>query len=218
MNRPLSPKFLLLPSRRSRLSYPHSGQRTLHCGSCKLRCSSPPMESRFPRRSSSTLSQRFPPSTQRKSTLSFGGHKNPMRAYNRTLLSEQRRLQQLLTSEEIGDCKPSQLLRHIQQLLGDKLNTMDTTFLREMFLQRLPSNVRMVLTPLAGDLNLDQLAPHNGIIATPDYCGHHYHYRPAHRASFFTRLDEVSMQMLKAVNTFSRPPPSPARRQSTSAD
>ena len=74
---------------------------------------------------------------------------------NRTSLSEQRRLQQLLTSEELGDRKPSQLLRHIQQLLGDKANTMDATFLRELFLQRLPPNVRMVLTPSAGDLNLE---------------------------------------------------------------
>lgn len=77
---------------------------------------------------------------------------------NRTSLSEQRRLQQLLTSEELGDRKPSQVLRRIQQLLGDKANTMDETFMRELFLQRLPSNVRMVLTPSAGDLNLEQLA------------------------------------------------------------
>ena len=73
---------------------------------------------------------------------------------NRTLLSEQCRLQQLLTSEELGDRKPFQLLQHIQQLLGDKANTMDATFLQGLFLQRLPSNVRMVLTPSAGDLNL----------------------------------------------------------------
>ena len=30
--------------------------------------------------------------------------------------------------------------------------------MRELFLQHLPPNVRMVLTPSAGDLNLDQLA------------------------------------------------------------
>ena len=37
----------------------------------------------------------------------------------RTKASEQRCLQQLLTAEEMGDRKPSQLLRHMQHLLGD---------------------------------------------------------------------------------------------------
>ncbi len=33
----------------------------------------------------------------------------------------------------------------MQQLLGDRASVADSTFLRELFLQRLPSNVRMVL-------------------------------------------------------------------------
>ena len=63
----------------------------------------------------------------------------------RTTTSEQRRLQQLLNSEELGDRKPSQLLRRMQQLLGVKATTIDQSFLRELFIQRLPPNVRMVL-------------------------------------------------------------------------
>ena len=63
----------------------------------------------------------------------------------RTATSEQRRLQQLLNSEELGDCKPSQLLRRMQQLLGDKATIIDQSFLCELFIQRLPPMVRMVL-------------------------------------------------------------------------
>ena len=76
----------------------------------------------------------------------------------RTTASEQRRLQQLLTSEELGDKKPSQLLRRMQQLLGDSTGpNPDNRFLRELFLQRLPNKVWMVLAS-AGDMSLEDLA------------------------------------------------------------
>ena len=72
--------------------------------------------------------------------------------------SEQQRIQELLSTEELGDRTPSQMLQRIQQLLGDMAPRMDAALLRELFLQRLPANVRMVLTPSAGDLSIDQLA------------------------------------------------------------
>ena len=39
----------------------------------------------------------------------------------------------------------NQLLRQMQQLLEDKASSTDTSFLRQLFLQWLPPNVRMVL-------------------------------------------------------------------------
>ena len=74
----------------------------------------------------------------------------------RTVGSNQQKLQRLLNELELGDRKPSQLLRRMRQLWcgGDG----DDTILRELFLQRLPNNVRMVLAPSGNDITLDNLA------------------------------------------------------------
>lgn len=75
----------------------------------------------------------------------------------RTAASEQKRLQQLFSAEELGDRKPTQLLRRLQQLAGDTPGA-DGAFLRELFLQRLPTNVRMVLASTRSDTTVDELA------------------------------------------------------------
>jgi len=86
-----------------------------------------------------------------------------------TATSQQQRLQQLLSAEELGDRKPIQFLCCLQQLAGDAVRH-DGIFIRELFLQRLPANVRMVLastndhTPIT---ELAQLADKVIEVATP---------------------------------------------------
>ena len=76
----------------------------------------------------------------------------------RTAASEQRRLQQLFSTEELGDRRPTQLLRRLQQLAGDTPGLPDGTFLRELFLQRLPANVQMVLASTRDGTPIEDLA------------------------------------------------------------
>ncbi len=46
----------------------------------------------------------------------------------------------------------------MQQLLGDRAGTLDSTFLKELFLQRLPANIRMVLATAPAATTLEELA------------------------------------------------------------
>ena len=61
----------------------------------------------------------------------------------RLTASAHQRVRQLLSDEPLGDRKPSQFLRHLQHLQGDA--KIDKSILTELFLQRLPASVRMVL-------------------------------------------------------------------------
>ncbi|UYV78303.1 hypothetical protein LAZ67_16000906 [Cordylochernes scorpioides] len=59
--------------------------------------------------------------------------------------SEFKKLQQLLTQEELGDRLPSQLLRHLRQLIGESKAVSDTK-LKMLWMQRLPKNIQIILT------------------------------------------------------------------------
>ncbi|XP_030846942.1 uncharacterized protein LOC115926400 [Strongylocentrotus purpuratus] len=74
----------------------------------------------------------------------------------RTGVSEQKRIHQLLNAEELGDRKPTQLLRRMRQLLGE--STLEEGILKQLFLQRLPNNVRIILASSSDSVSIEQLA------------------------------------------------------------
>lgn len=57
--------------------------------------------------------------------------------------TEEKRIQKLLNELELGERRPSQLLREMRQLAGE--TSVPEEFLRRLFLQRLPVQVRYVL-------------------------------------------------------------------------
>ena len=73
----------------------------------------------------------------------------------RTSQFERRRIQQLLHSHDLGDVTPTRLLRKLRQLQGQ--GTDDSLFW-ELFLERLPTNIRVVLASLDDTLLLEELA------------------------------------------------------------
>ncbi|XP_076035380.1 uncharacterized protein LOC143021656 [Oratosquilla oratoria] len=55
--------------------------------------------------------------------------------------SEATRLQELLYKEELGNENPSDLLRRMKRLLGDKYTAFDKSIFLHLFYQRLPSTI-----------------------------------------------------------------------------
>lgn len=57
--------------------------------------------------------------------------------------SQELKIKQLLMHEELGDRKPTQFLRHLQQLAGP---TVPTDFIRSIWCSRLPANLQTIVT------------------------------------------------------------------------
>ncbi|KAJ8709962.1 hypothetical protein PYW07_009328 [Mythimna separata] len=68
--------------------------------------------------------------------------------------SQERKLKQLLMHEELGDRKPTQFLRHLQQLAGP---TVPTDFIRSIWSSRLPANLQTIVAMQASS-SLEEVA------------------------------------------------------------
>lgn len=74
---------------------------------------------------------------------------------NRLSASQERRIQQLLNNEQLGDRKPSQFLRHLQDLAG---TSGASDFIKTLWTSRLPINIQTVIASQISDLSVDKLA------------------------------------------------------------
>lgn len=69
--------------------------------------------------------------------------------------SQEKRIQQLLIHEELGDRKPSQFLRHLQNLAGP---SGASDFVKSIWTSRLPRNIQTVIASQISDLQVEKLA------------------------------------------------------------
>lgn len=133
---------------------------------------------------------------------------------DRMQASQRSRIQQLLNEEDLGDRKPSQMLHHMRQLLGNPPPESQQPLLRELFLQRLPQGMRMVLAG-SDDFSLDKLATLADRIA--DYS------TPSHTplvataappvSSRFDQIEARLQELTNALQALQRRPRSPARQR-----
>ncbi|KAK8373557.1 hypothetical protein O3P69_016124 [Scylla paramamosain] len=73
-------------------------------------------------------------------------------------LAVSRRLQELLSKEELSGEKPTDLLRRMKKLLGDKYTSFDKELFLQLFYQRLPPDTQRCLFTVKNKLSVDELA------------------------------------------------------------
>ncbi|KAK8392353.1 hypothetical protein O3P69_014600 [Scylla paramamosain] len=67
-------------------------------------------------------------------------------------------LTELLSKEELGGEKPTDLLRCMKKLLGDKYTSFDKELFLQLFYQRLPPDTQRCLFTVKNKLSVDELA------------------------------------------------------------
>lgn len=68
------------------------------------------------------------------------------------------RLQELLSKEELGNEKPSDLLRRMKKFLGEKFESFDPLMFRHLYYQRLPPSIQQNLFAVKNKLTIEELA------------------------------------------------------------
>lgn len=116
--------------------------------------------------------------------------------------SDGRKVNKLLTELDLGDRKPSHLLREMKVLTGTQVQT---DFLRTMFLQRLPNNVRAILATSSDSLdNIAAMADKimelstssfstQAVVSTPT---------PPHDNDRISKLEAQVAQLCSSINSF----------------
>ena len=75
----------------------------------------------------------------------------------RTTSTAEARIKQLLHAEQLDGRKPTQLLRRMRQLIGNHTNLVPNDLLKQLFIDRLPSQVQGVLAA-SSENDLDKMA------------------------------------------------------------
>ena len=106
----------------------------------------------------------------------------------RTAASDSQTLRQLFTTLSLGDRKPSQLLRQMRTLLGNR--HMDESILRQLWLEKLPLDMQKLLAAY-GHIILDSLAENADNIAEVYHSPAAYAVQPSSSTSVSTDQSEL---------------------------
>lgn len=125
----------------------------------------------------------------------------------RLSVSQEKRVRQLLSDEELGDRKPSQFLRHLRSLAGSTLT--DDNIIRQLWLRRLPHQAQAILAAQA-DLGLDKLSELADKIlelaqTPPMVCSTATSSNSLTLGSLAKQLEEISSQVAALSRRQSRP-------------
>ncbi|ENN74384.1 hypothetical protein YQE_09024, partial [Dendroctonus ponderosae] len=115
--------------------------------------------------------------------------------------SDGRKVNKLLTELDLGDRKPSHLLREMKVLAGTQVQP---DFLRAMFLQRLPNNVRAILATSSDSLdNIASMANKIMELSTPSYSTQAVVSTPTppHDNDRISRLETQVAQLCSTINS-----------------